>query len=96
MDTDSDTEDDGGPTDAGVGLGETCMNSSDCQDYAADSCLTHPMSPGDPGYCTIQNCVAADCPEGWQCCDCDSLGWVIACMDDANAATATSMGCTCD
>lgn len=98
-DTETGTDDpDAGPDDGGteLGLGEECSGDPDCASFEADYCITNPMAPDDPGYCTIESCVAADCPDGWQCCDCTGLGWVQACMDDANATTAAAYGCTCE
>ncbi len=98
--TESDTGDDDGGTDEDasveVGLGEECMGPGDCADFQADYCLTSPFAPSDPGYCTIQDCQASDCPSGWQCCDCTGLSWVQACMDDDNATLAATYGCTCE
>lgn len=99
-DTGEDTdEDDGGSSGDGsveLGLGEECTESTECADYTADYCIISPMAPSEPGYCTIEDCIASDCPSGWQCCDCTGLGWVQACMDDANATTAATYGCTCE
>jgi hypothetical protein len=99
-DGDTDTENDGGSLDdSGApkpGFGIECTDESACEDYLADYCIVSPLAPTEPGYCTVENCSASDCPDGWQCCDCTALTWVKACMDDENAATAASLKCTCE
>jgi len=84
--------------DGGVeGLGAPCDDSTDCAEYAeANYCAANPMSPDQGGQCTILNCTADDCPEGFQCCDCAAtILAVIICIDDASAEQAVLFGCTC-
>ncbi len=97
-DTDSDTTNGtDSETDGGVsGLGNECVDQPDCAPYDADYCAINPLTPNDPGYCTIFDCVAGDCPGDYQCCDCTEQGADAAvCMNADDAAAAIGFGCSC-
>ncbi|MCP4600288.1 MAG: hypothetical protein GY847_07110 [Proteobacteria bacterium] len=87
---------------SGSGLGVTCRTSADCEDYEADFCITDPMNPDDPGYCTFIDCAPGGCPSGWECCDCTQSGIVpeefriSACFGRDKVQLAESLGgCGC-
>ena len=81
---------------AGEGWGEICTGQEDCSDYEADYCLVSPFASDGNGYCTIVGCSSEECAAGFSCCDCTSLDWVVACIDDENAALAAQYGCECE
>ncbi len=84
------------------GLGMSCRTDANCEDYEADFCITDPMNPKAPGYCTYIHCSPGECPSGWQCCDCTKSGLVpddfriAACFDQNKAQLAVTLaGCGC-
>lgn len=93
-DDDADAGDDGGPP---SGLGEPCDSDEDCAEYEASMCAVNPLTQ-EGVYCTLADCTPADCPDGWQCCDCldvDPLN-SLACATDQDAAQLSSLaGCDC-
>lgn len=98
-DADSDADGDGG-ADGGdgppTGLGEPCDSDEDCEGYEAALCAINPLT--DEGqYCTLENCTPADCPAGWECCDCTDVAALgtIACAADADVSALEFGGCTC-
>jgi len=96
-DADSDADGDGG-ADGGppTGLGEPCDTDADCEGYEASMCAINPLT--DEGqYCTLEDCVPADCPDGWQCCDCLAVSALesLACAMEADVSALEFGGCTC-
>ena len=93
-DSDVDAGDDGGPP---TGLGEPCDSDEDCAEYEASMCAINPLTE-EGVYCTLEDCTPADCPEGWQCCDCldvDPLN-SLACATDEDAVPLVNLaGCDC-
>ncbi len=100
-----DTEPDAGPdTDSGdtdtdtnmeLGIGELCWSDADCATFIASYCQLSPFNPDDPGFCTIKDCLAGQCPTGYLCCDCSSLGSQVTCLTEESAESAEQYGCTC-
>ena len=78
-------EEDGGPgadsgsvecveNEAGLdGLDQECFSDADCAGCTADYCLLNPMTPDDPGGCTLSGCESAGCGPDHLCCDCGSV-----------------------
>lgn len=100
-DADSDADTDGPPT----GLGETCQDDEDCVGFDAANCVKNPLAPAEPGYCTVVDCEADDCPDPYACCDCrDSTSPLLpadykrkACLGTKEANLAKSIGkCPCE
>lgn len=93
-DTDGDAGGDGGPP---TGLGEPCEDDEDCAGYEAAMCAINPLTQQGE-YCTLEDCTPADCPDGWQCCDClddDPLN-SLACAKDEDAELLSTLGgCEC-
>ncbi len=89
--------DGGGPN----GMGEPCVDDSDCETYEADTCALNPMIPGE-GYCTVVDCTPGQCAPGFQCCDCTGSDMVPAetvvklCLKDAEAEMSSFVGCGCE
>jgi hypothetical protein len=87
---------------AASALGAACSASSDCAGRAS-YCLKDPTAaPTDPGICSIPQCTASDCTDGYACCDCSGaalaslLAWPAGvCAPSANGSTLTALGCTC-
>jgi hypothetical protein len=90
--TETDTEND----DAGnqSTFGTPCFSNEVCTGEV-DFCQLNVLTPDDPGLCTVDNCVPADCPDAFQCCDCSIFGQNITCIPDDAALQATGFGCTC-
>lgn len=64
----SDPVEDAGEDEEDDGLGDVCVDESDCT-KAADYCGVNPFTGS--GECTYQNCTETSCPEGYNCCDCE-------------------------
>ena len=83
-----------------TGYGRECFQSSECEGREAAFCLTNPLTPGEPGSCTIGDCVAEDCLCDTVCCDCAAvpqITWgVPVCIGQENAGLLGGMGCTCE
>lgn len=82
------------------GLGEVCNSDAECVGFEASYCMLNPMSPGDPGICTISDCDADVCGEDYTCCDCSSSAilntWTLPlCIPNENVSNLTMAGCTC-
>ena len=98
-DADADADADGG-ADGGdgppTGLGEPCDSDEDCEGYEASLCAINPLTE-EGQYCTLENCEPADCPDGWQCCDCMAVSALesVACAKDEDVSALTFGGCTC-
>lgn len=93
---DSDETDAAGDAgDPSVPFGTPCTEDANCGGET-DFCLINPLAPTEPGVCTRLNCGADDCPAStFQCCDCTSLGSQVACVPEADVATAEMFGCSC-
>jgi len=80
------------------GLGTPCADDTDCADLEAAACALNPMAPDDPGYCTIEDCVAEDCTGDYQCCDCSASSMVdgVFCASAEDASMVGAYGCTCE
>ncbi len=72
------------------GLWDDCETSGDCTGDA-DHCAYSDM--GQVGYCTVTDCTAGSCPDGFWCCDCTAVEWPVMCADETN--TMISTFCTC-
>lgn len=84
-------DDDSGEIDA-TGLGDSCVDETDCEGKDASYCLVNPTN--GEGACTIQGCTDADgsCPGEYRCCKMpDSFGGAV-CLDPTQYQTADSMG----
>ncbi len=81
-------------TETGPTFGTPCFADTECTG-AVSFCQLDIRKPGEPGICTIRDCVASDCPDGFQCCDCSHLGQSISCLPDEGAEEAASFTCVC-
>jgi hypothetical protein len=81
-----------------VALGDACFDQGDCGG-SVDYCLLNPLTPDDPGICTIADCSAPACGGDYVCCDCDSValvGWPAPlCIPNQQESQLTGLGCTC-
>lgn len=83
-------------TETGPTFGDECTTDADCTGAkVASFCQLNPLTPGEPGFCTLRDCVPGDCPDGYQCCDCSHLNNVISCVPDEGAAQAEAYTCVC-
>lgn len=93
-DSDGGPQDDAGPDDnIPTGYGQTCSGPAECASFEANYCGIIPGAAA--GYCTIENCVPADCPAGSQCCDCSSINFPIICAKDADVEGLIGSFCNC-
>ena len=76
---DSDTEENTGE-DGPTGMGESCTaDGNECDTFEANYCLFDPTNPAQGGICTIKDCQADECPNGYQCCN---IIMAIVCAPD--------------
>ena len=95
----NDASPDGSP-DSGKahGIGTACRKGTDdCEGFEGNYCVDNPV--GEGGFCTISNCVPADCPVGFTCCDCTQstkVETIKACIpNDYVSALIGYANCTC-
>jgi hypothetical protein len=84
------------------GLGTSCTRDPDCAGKKASYCLKSPLSPDDPGVCSIPQCTATDCGDGYSCCDCSSAAvpelkaWPRGiCIPRSDVSSVQAFGCVC-
>jgi hypothetical protein len=84
------------------GLGTACGGDPDCAGKKASYCLKDPLSPDDPGVCSVPQCSPSDCGDSYDCCDCGSAAvpqlqsWPRGiCVPRESVESAKSFGCVC-
>jgi hypothetical protein len=88
-----DTADENG---VATGLGEPCEDDDDCAEYGASTCGENPLPPYKKS-CTKLDCVATECGDDYDCCDCSSIPElaIIGCLNIEDATLAALVGCVC-